>query len=140
MASVYSGKFVGVRPVGSTGSYTYLPTPSEYKMTSATLVDSGRNTQGVAIASVIRSGVRKVEMSWNFLTQAQFSLIASFFDANFFFECQYYDTILGAMTTKVMYCGDRPSDTAHIKVEIDQNGDITEVKGYSNTTISLIER
>ena len=139
MASEYNGKFVGVRPVGSSSAYTYLPTPSTYKMTSSTLVDSGRNVKGVFIGSVIRAGVRKIEMSWNFLSQAQFTTIASFFDTNFMFECYYYDTITGTYQTKTMYVSDRPSDTAHIKVEINSSGVITDVKGYEGTAISLIE-
>ena len=139
MASDYNGKFVGVRPVGSNGAYTYLPAPSTYKMTSSTFVDSGRNSKGYVVGSVIRAGVRALEISWRFLNQTQFSLIASFFDTNFYFECIYYDTITGQMETKIMYCSDRPSDTAQIQVETDGSGNITNVKGYAETTISLIE-
>lgn len=139
MASDFSGKFVGVRPLGSNSAYTWFPTPSTYKMTSSTFVDSARNTKGVVVGSVIREGVRAIEMSWNFLDQTQFTLVASFFDTNFYFECQYYDTITGQMETKNMYCSDRPSDMAQIKVDLDANGNITSVKGYEGTTISLIE-
>lgn len=139
MASDYSGKFVGVRPVGSNGAFTYLPTPSTYKMTSSTFVDSGRNSKGYVVGEVIRAGVRAIEMSWNFLDQAQFSLVAGFFDTNFYFECRYYDTITGQMEIKTMYCSDRPSDTAQIKVNKDSSGNITDVKGYEGTTLSLIE-
>lgn len=139
MASDYSGKFIGVRPRGSSGAFTWLPTPSTYKMTSSTFVDSGRNSKGYVVGEVIRAGVRAIEVSWNFLNQQQFTLVASFFDTNFYFECRYYDTITGQMETKEMYVSDRPSDTAQIKVEKDSNGNITDVKGYEGTTISLIE-
>lgn len=139
MASNYNGKFVGVRPSGSSGNYTFLPAPSTYKMTSSTLVDSARNSEGVVVGNVIRSGVRKVELSWNFLTQEQYTLIASFFDTNFFFECYYYDTITGQMETKQMYVGDRVSDSAQIVASYDSNGNITKINGYANVSLSLIE-
>lgn len=139
MANDYSGKFVSVRPVGSSGSYTDLPAPSSYKMTSSTLVNSGRNVNGYVVGEVKRSGVRSLEVSWNFLTQAQFTLIASFFDTNFYFECKYFDTITGTYQTKTMYVSDRPSDTAQIQVSLDGNGNITAIKGYVNTQLSIIE-
>ena len=141
MASNYSGKFVGVRPSGSSGNYTFLPAPSTYKMTASTLVDSARNSEGFVIGNVIRSGVRKVEMSWNFLTQEQYSLIAQLFegDDKFFNEVIYYDTITGQMETKQMYVGDRVSDSAQIVASYDNNGNITKINGYANVSLSLIE-
>lgn len=139
MASNYNGKFVGVRKVGATTPYTFLPAPSHYKMTSSTLVDSARNSEGVVIGNVIRGGVRKIEMSWNFLTQAQFTLIASFFEIDFFFDCYYYDTITGQMETKQMYVGDRVSESAEIVANYDSSGNIISINGYANVSLSLIE-
>ena len=141
MGSNFNGKFVGVREKGSNGAFTWFPTPSTYKMTSSTFVDSARNSKGYVVGSVIRSGVRQVALSWNFLTQAQFTAIANFFetDDHFYFECQYYDTITGQMETKDMYVSDRVSDNAQIKVEIDANGNITSVKGYNNVNLTLVE-
>lgn len=141
MASNFSGKFVGVRPKGSSGAFTYFPTPSTYKMTSSTFVDSARSSEGKVVGSVIRSGVRQIAMSWNFLTQAQFTLVASFFEPkeNFYFDCEYYDTITGQMEIKTMYVSDRVSDNAHIKVETDNNGNITNVKGYESVSLTLVE-
>ena len=139
MASNYDGYFVKVRPQGSSGAYTNLPTPSTYKMTSSTFVDSGRNSEGVVIAQVIRAGVRQIVMSWNFLTQAQYTLIASFFDTNFMFECKYYDTITGTYQTKDMYVSDRISDSAQMKCDYDANGEITAIKGYVGSELTLVE-
>ena len=139
MANNFSGKFVGVRPRGSSGAFTYFPTPSTYKMTSSTFVDNARNTKGVVIGSVIRDGVRQIALTWNFLTQAQFTLVASFFETNFYFDCEYYDTITGQMEIKTMYVSDRVSDNAHIKVETDGNGNITNVKGYESVSLTLVE-
>ena len=43
------------------------PEPSEYSANTSTLVDSGRNVQGMVVGSVIRSGVSKIEVKWNYL-------------------------------------------------------------------------
>ena len=120
---------------------TWLPAPSSYKMTSTTVVDSSRDTKGYVTATVIRSGIRKVEITWKFLTQAQFTTIASLFegDNKFINSVMYFDTITGQMETKNMYVGDRVSDTAELVANFDGNGQITSFNGYANVKLSLIE-
>lgn len=134
MASDYSGKIVKV-------ANTWLPAPSTYKMTSTTVVDSARDTKGVVTATVIRSGIRKIEMTWKILTQAQFTLIASLFegDDKFVNSVYYFDTITGTMQTKSMYVGDRVSDTAELVANFNGSGQITSFNGYANVKLSLIE-
>lgn len=152
MASDYSTALVQIKPLGS-NTWTPLPTPSDYKMTSTTLVDSARNANGIVVASVIREGIRKIEMTWKYLTQAQFSLIAKLFEGaktggvgGFFVDVFYYDTIRGQYVqsnneyadkdntiTRKFYVGDRVSDTAKVKL----NG--SNVAGYENVRLSLIE-
>ena len=130
-------------------TYTDLPTPIEYKMTSSTLVDSARNTKGVVIASVIREGVRKVQLKWNYLTITEFSNIAKLFESgtrtladdttetisgSFFFKAKFFDSVLGKFIKDVdMYVGDRITDTAKITL-IDG-----KPVGYTNVSLSLIE-
>jgi len=138
MASNYDGIFVKVRPVGG-GAWTTLPTPSTYKMTSSTIVDSARDTSGKVISNVIRAGVRKVEMGWAFLDQTQYTLVADFFDTNFYFEAYYYDTIKGTYQTKTFYCGDRVSDTAKIQCILNSSNEIVAIGGYVNPALSIIE-
>ena len=158
MASDYSVALVAVKPVGAS-SYTNLPTPSDYKMTSSTLVNNSRSAKGFVVGTVVRDGIRKIEMVWNYLDQTQFSTIAKLFEpsarggdtyGNFFVYVKFYDTIIGAYvdsqtdylptnddgTTipRQFYCGDRVSDTA--KVKLDSNG---KVVGYANVKLSLIE-
>ena len=134
MASEYKGRLVRVNG-------TWLPAPSHYKMTSTTIVDSARNADGVVMGSVVRAGIRKIELTWNFLTQAQFSLIAGLFDsANHFFNPVYYfDTITGSYQERQMYVGDRVSDTADIVATYDSVGTIIQINGYKNVKLSLIE-
>lgn len=135
MASNYSGKFVRV------GSTTWLPAPSTYKMTSSDFVDSARNSSGVVVSNVIRSGVRKIEMTWKFLTQAQYTILFGLFEGsgNFVHSCYYYDTGLGNYQTKDFYVSDRVSETAQMVVDLDSNNNISSIKGYADVKLSLIE-
>ena len=134
MASNYDGHLVKV-------DTTWLPAPSTYRMTASTLVNNSRNADGVFVGSVIRTGIRKIEMTWKFLTQAQYTLIANLFetDATFVNSVYYYDTITGSYQTKNMYVGDRVSENAEIVAVKDSNGYITQINGYANVKLSLIE-
>ena len=59
---------------------TALPEPSTYSATTSTVVDSGRNVKGYVIASVIRSGIAKVELSWNFISAQDWANVMSLFN------------------------------------------------------------
>ena len=132
----------------TSGSYTAvaLPVPSTYKVLSSTIVDSGRNGDGKVVGSVIRNSVRSIEISWNFLSRAEFSALARLFDSDtydnkhgsFYFSCTFFDPTANAYITKDMYVSDRPTDTAQIKMEYDSNNKLIPV-GYVGTSISLIE-
>lgn len=159
MASDYSKALVKVLPITTAwasdqANHTALPTPTDYKMTSSTLVDSARNADGIVVSQPIREGIRKIEMTWNYLTQVQFSLIAKLFEGSatggngsFFSYLYYYDTIRGEFVDsytefidddetirRTFYVGDRVSDTA--KVVLNADGTI---KAYANVKLSLIE-
>ena len=152
---------VSVKPVGSSSWVDFNnPCPSTYKLTSTTLVDSARNTKGFVIASVIREGIRKIEITWKFLTLSQFSAIAKLFEGSDTggtggFSCylKYFDTIIGTFidssqgytgvdTTvygstnpREFYVSDRVTDTAQIK--LDSNGSPV---GYTDVRLALIEK
>ena len=149
-----AGELLQVKPVG-TNNWVSIPTPSTYKMTSTTLVDSSRNTKGVVVSQVVREGIRKVEVTWKFLTQADFTLIAKLFEdasvggtGGFMCYLKYYDTIRGTLIDsssehimgdaslpyRTFYVGDRVSDSAQLQL----NNDNT-IKGYANVKLSLIE-
>lgn len=142
-----------VKPVGKT-SYTNLPTPSTYRMTSSTLVNNSRNADGVAVFSTVREGIRKIEVTWKFLDRTQFSTIAKLFEDSsvggtgaFVCYLYYFDTIRNAYITsenehikgdsskplRTFYVGDRVSDTAELVIK---NG---YIQGYANVKLSLIE-
>ncbi len=157
MASDYSVALVSVLPSNKTWNsshtnFTNLPTPSDYKMTSTTLVSNARNSAGFLITTIVREGIRKIEMTWKYLSQTQFSLVAKLFEGTgtggvgaFTCYLNYYDTIRGAYIDsyteyntsnerRSFYVGDRVCDSA--KVKLDNNG---KVVGYENVRLSLIE-
>ena len=132
-----------------------LPQPSDYSGISTTLVDSGRNAEGIVVADVIKSDVAKIELKWNFLTPSQFSTIAQLFepkynggDTNAFFKpVSFFDIVANAfegslssapdgITNKcrIFYCGDRKVQFA--KMVVDDNG---KPKGYQNVSLNLID-
>ena len=62
-----------------------LPISSTYKTTSTTIVDSSRNGEAVMIGSVIRAGIRKIEMSWLVMSIVDYAKLGTFFNNNFMF-------------------------------------------------------
>lgn len=133
----------------STMTWVDLPTPSEYEASSSTLVDSARNSEGVVVGKVIRQDVSKIEIEWNYLTVAQYSLVAQLFDSayggNFFNFVSYFDTVKGDFrgsnigiptlsTHRIFYPNDRKVKFAHIA--LDENG---KPIGYSNVQLHLID-
>lgn len=133
----------------STGTWVDLPTPSDYDASSSTLVDSARNSEGVVVGEVIKEDVAKIELAWNYLTVAQYSLIAQLFDTkyggNFFNYVSFFDVIKGDFdsansdvpnitTHRVFYPNDRKVKFAHIT--LDENG---KPKGYTNVSLHLID-
>lgn len=128
-----------------------LPTPSDYTGISTTIVDTGRNTGGEIIGSVVKSDVAKVEMKWNYLTVEQYRNIARLFEpkygGKFFVPVSFFDVITGSFegditqapntTTNIVrefYPGDRKVAFAHIK--LDANG---YPIGYTNVQLNLID-
>ena len=141
------------------GTATWLDTPacSDYKMTSTTLVDNARNSGGFVVASVVREGIRKIELKWNFLSLDDFSTLAKMFEGSrtggvgaFTCHIKYFDTIVNAIVDssgdshftdangsnldRLFYVGDRVSNTA--KIKLDSNN---KPIGYTNVSLSLIE-
>lgn len=149
MANNYppSQRYVQSLAISFNGTDWYFMPPFwDYKMTSTTIVDSSRNSKGVVVSNVIREGIRKIEVNWQFLDRADFSYVAKLFeDASvggngaFMFYVKYFDTIRNALIDsysedRKFYIGDRVSDTA--KIKLDSNGFPI---GYTNVKLSLIE-
>lgn len=125
-----------MRALVSIGSFDF-PEPSTYSGTTATLVDSGRNTDGYMIGSVIRDDVGKVEIGWRFLTVEQWRDILSQFSTarggKFINTVTFFCQDSGEWETREMYINDR-------KASMFRRDPITgEVVGYKDPSLALIE-
>ena len=113
-----------------------IPDCSTYNGTVATVVDSGRNTQGVVVGAVIRENVGKVEMTWNFLTVEQWSDICALFDStrggSFMNEVEFFCPDMGGWITRDMYVSDR-------KAGVFMRNPDGSIKGLKSCTVNLIE-
>lgn len=110
-----------------------LPEPSSYSANTATLVDSARNVQGYVIGSVIRNDVAKVELSWRYLTAAQWAKVLSLFTKSFYNNVTFFNQATGAYETRQMYVSDR---TAGMWRRHPATG---EVMGWIDCKLSLVE-
>lgn len=151
---------VKINPIvgGSPTSWHDVPVGYGYKMTSTTLVSSSRNSEGYVIGTVVREGIRKIELTWKYLTVSQFSSLAQLFEGSrtggngsFEFYVDYFDTIVGNFVNsqndnhfkdknnqnvaRKFYVGDRVTDTAKIKLDESTGAPI----GYTDVKLSLIE-
>lgn len=110
-----------------------LPEPSFYDAQTSTIVDSGRNVQGVVIGSVIRSDVAKVELKWRYLTAQQWAMILSLFNRSFYNNVTFFDQSTANYTTRQMYVSDR-------KAGMWRRHPVTgEVMGWTDCALSLVE-
>ncbi len=117
-----------------------LPISSTYKTTSSTVVDSSRNAEAVVIASVIRAGIRKIEMSWRVISIADYAKLGTFFNNNFMFYAYYFDQDTNSWVTKQFYVGDRVADALQQEQwKTTTRGGLVEPKHIENLKLSLIE-
>lgn len=116
----------------SIGGFEF-PEPSTYNATTSTIVDSARNVSGYVVGSVVRSDVAKVEMSWKYLTAAQWASVLSLFTNSFYNEVRFLNQATNSYTTRTMYVGDRTSGLWR------RDPNTGEVMGWTNCAISLIE-
>ena len=124
------------RALVTVGGYSF-PEPSTYNSNTSTLVDSARNAAGVLIGSVIRDEVSKVEITWSYLTVADWARIQRCFrqssGGGFSNLVTFFDQSAGGWVTKEMYVSDRK---AGMWRRDPKNGDIL---GWTNCSLNLIE-
>lgn len=87
-----------------------VPISSTYKTTSTTLVKSGRNASGILITTVVKAGLRKVEMSWRVMSSSDYANLGKFFNAHFIFYGYFFDQDTNTWQTLQFYVGDRVAD------------------------------
>ena len=122
-------------PLVTIGGFA-VPAPSTYAATTATIVDSGRNVQGVVIGAVIRDDVAKIAMTWNFISAQDWADLLSQFSpargGNFYNSVTFFLQDTNSWVTRQMYVSDR---TANILL---RNPD-GSIKGYTGASLSLVE-
>ncbi|OUN08342.1 hypothetical protein B5G43_02890 [Flavonifractor sp. An92] len=122
-------------PLVSIGGYA-VPAPSTYSATTATLVDSGRNVQGYVIGAVIRNDIAKIEMSWNFISAADWAALLSQFSpargGSFYNDVTFFCQDSNSWETRQMYVSDR---TASLYLRNEDGS----VRGYTGASLSLVE-
>ena len=125
-----------MRALVTVGGYEF-PEPSEYSANTATLVDSGRNVQGITVGSVIRDDVAKVTLSWRYLTVEQWAAInqcfANSYGGKFYNNVTFFDQTAGGYVTRKMYISDR-------KANMFKRDPLTgEIEGWLQPSLSLVE-
>lgn len=110
---------------------TAFPTPSSYNGTTSTIVDSGRNVNGVIVSDVIREDVAKVSLTWKYLTKAQWAEILTAL-SGFYVDVKFFNQSSGKYETRQMYPGDREAEM----FMLDKTG---EPKAWLNCSVNLIE-
>lgn len=124
-----------MRPMVRIGSFD-VPEPSTYASTTATVVDSARNAQGVQIGAVIRDDIAKISITWKFISANDWASILKQFSpkygGSFYNMVTFYCQDTNNWETRQMYVGDRQ---ANVFLR-DKNGNI---RGYTNASLSLVE-
>ena len=127
---------MAVRALVTVGGFDF-PEPSTYSGNTATLVDSARNAEGVTVGAVIRDDVGKVEMSWKYLTVAQWANILKCFSrangGDFYNSVTFFCQDTGDWTTRDMYVSDRKANMFR------RDPKTGEVLGYTDCSLSLVE-
>lgn len=109
------------------------PEPSEYSANTSTIVDSGRNVQGMVVGAVVRSGVSKIEVKWRYLTAQQWASVIGPFDTNFYVYVRFYDQSSAGYVTKQMYVSDRKAGMWR------RHPETGEIMGWTGCSLSLVE-
>lgn len=107
-----------------------IPSPSSYSVNILDISKADRNANGEMILEIIATK-RKLELSYNYLSNTDLSSLLSKFTGNTFFTMVYPDTVTGAAKSGVFYVSDRKSEA------IDYQSGVPRWKGIS---FSLIEK
>lgn len=137
---------VYLNPIATGGEGFVVPTPSTYIGNTATIVDSARNVDGYMMGTVIRNGVAKIQMTWNFITAQDWAALLKQFEpaygGSFIRNVTFFNQTSGVLETRSMYVGDRTSSGSFLLYNADNAPDPSWIglpRGYQGAQFSLIE-
>ena len=137
---------VFIEPLVEGGTGFAVPTPSTYIGNTATVVDSARNTDGFMIGTVIRNGVAKIQMTWNFITADDWAAMLQQFEPDyggaFVRSVTFFNQTSSTLETRTMYVGDRTSSGSFLLYNAENTPDAAHIglpRGYLGAQFSLIE-
>ena len=92
-----------------------LPPPKRgVNIVVSTVVDGGRNADGVVVGQRIGRDLYKIDaLEWPWLTAEQWNNILKWMK-DFYFNVTFPDPVTGNFITKRMYCGDRQATPYYV--------------------------
>jgi hypothetical protein len=146
LRGVEMANLVYFQPLLIGGEGFVVPTPSTYIGNTATVVDSARNVSGKMIGTVIRNGVAKIQMSWNFISAQDWAAMLKQFEpsygGSFTRRVTFFNQTSGTLETRQMYVGDRTSSGSFLLYNTENAPDESWIglpRGYLGAQFSLIE-
>lgn len=137
---------VYINPLTQGGTGFDVPTPSEYVGNTATVVDSARNTDGYMIGTVIRSGVAKIQLTWNFISVDDWADLLKQFEPDyggaFARDVTFFNQTSGQLETRQMYVSDRTTNGTFLLYDEETAPSQSLIGlpcGYLGAKFSLIE-
>jgi hypothetical protein len=137
---------VTIQPLVLGSEAFVVKTPSEYIGNTATIVDSARSTNGYMIGTVIRNGVAKIQMKWNFISAEDWAALLMQFEPEyggaFVRNITFFNQTTAQLETRQMYVSDRTSAGSFLTHNESTTSDPNKIglpRGYLNAQLSLIE-
>lgn len=85
------------------------------EMLTATIVDSGRNANGVVVGQKVGRDQQKLNsLQWAYMDAETWSSLLQEFEDGFFVTVTYPDMVHNTWTTRKMYPGDRTAKPFHL--------------------------
>lgn len=108
------------------------PDYSSGLQTISTLVDGGRNGDGVFVGQRIGRDQSKVELQWSCLDAAAWSAVLQKFKAQFNNDVEYFDAVSAQKITRRMYVSDR----SQRPLKVDAQGNVLV---WTDCKLSLVD-
>lgn len=111
--------------------------PSSLRGITSTLVDAGRNANGIMVGQKIGRDQYKLDsLQWNLLSVSEWSSILQEFDNNFICNVTFFNPATATWITRKMYCSDRSQDYPKGSIYYNSDG---SPKIWLNCKVNVID-